>query len=145
MPLPDPKPGLVIRYAYLWHDEHIQGREEGRKDRPCAVILSTVREQGETVVTVAPITHTPPRSSVEAVEIPRVTKQRLGLDADQSWVVVSEINRFSWPGPDIRLIDPRKPGEYAYGYLPPRLFTTIKHSLVTLAKALKLKTVHRSE
>lgn len=121
------------------------GREEGQKDRPCAVILSIVWEQGETVVTVAPITHTLPRSSVEAVKIPPVTKQRLGLDADPSWVVVSEVNRFVWPGPDIRPVDSRKPGEYAYGYLPPHLFTTIKHSLVTLAKALRLKTVQRTE
>jgi hypothetical protein len=32
--LPKPEPGLVIRYSYLWHDEHRQGREEGVKDRP---------------------------------------------------------------------------------------------------------------
>jgi hypothetical protein len=33
MPIPNPEPGLVISYAYLWHDEHHAGREEG-KDRP---------------------------------------------------------------------------------------------------------------
>ena len=29
MPLPAPEPGLVVRYADLWHAEHLQGREEG--------------------------------------------------------------------------------------------------------------------
>jgi hypothetical protein len=31
---PEPQPGLIISYAYLWHHEHRAGREEGLKDRP---------------------------------------------------------------------------------------------------------------
>jgi hypothetical protein len=31
MPIPNPEPGLVISYAYLWHHEHQAGREEGQK------------------------------------------------------------------------------------------------------------------
>jgi hypothetical protein len=34
----------------------------------------------------------------EAVEIPAVVKRHLGLDEARSWIVVSEINRFIWPG-----------------------------------------------
>jgi len=34
MALPDPQPGLVISYSYLWHHEHRAGREEGLKSRP---------------------------------------------------------------------------------------------------------------
>ncbi len=60
MSLPDPTPGLVIGYAYLWRDEARSGQEEGRKDRPCVIILSVQTLRGETVVTVAPITHAPP-------------------------------------------------------------------------------------
>ena len=145
MALPDPQPGMVIRYAYLWHDEHRKGQEEGRKDRPCVVILSAVKELGEWMVTVAPVTHTPPRSAVEAVEIPLTTKQRLGLDDERSWVVVSEVNRFIWPGPDLRPVRSDQPGEFIYGYLPPRLFNTIKQSLLTLARAMQLKAVRRVE
>jgi PHD/YefM family antitoxin component YafN of YafNO toxin-antitoxin module len=37
--LPVPVPGLVIRYSYLWQAEHVRGREEGVKDRPCVVIF----------------------------------------------------------------------------------------------------------
>jgi hypothetical protein len=32
MPFPNPEPGLVISYAYLWHHEHQVGREEGQKE-----------------------------------------------------------------------------------------------------------------
>jgi hypothetical protein len=46
MPLPAPQRGLVISYAYLWHHEHRAGLEEGRKDRPCVIVLAapTVRK-----------------------------------------------------------------------------------------------------
>lgn len=145
MVLPEPKPGMVIRYAYLWHDEHRQGQEEGRKDRLCVVILSAVKEQDEWMVTVAPVTHTTPRTRIEAVEIPLATKQRLGLDHERSWVVVSEVNRFIWPGPDLRPAHRDRPGEFIYGYLPPKLFSTIKQSLLTLAQAMRLKAVRRAE
>jgi len=40
VPLPAPVPGLVIRYSYLWHSEHLAGREEGEKDRPCAIVAA---------------------------------------------------------------------------------------------------------
>jgi hypothetical protein len=99
---PDPVPGLVIRYSYLWLDEYRRGQEEGTKDRPCAVILVSAASQGERVITVLPVTHAPPADPDLAVEIPRTTKRRLGLDDERSWVVLSEANRFIWPGPDLR-------------------------------------------
>jgi hypothetical protein len=40
---PVPRPGLVIRYSYLWESEVRQGREEGTKDRPCAIVLVVLR------------------------------------------------------------------------------------------------------
>jgi mRNA-degrading endonuclease toxin of MazEF toxin-antitoxin module len=144
MPLPSPHPGLVIHYAYLWHAEHNQGQEEGIKDRPCVIVLTAEGAAGETVVTVLPITHTPPSDPGAAVEIPLPTKQRLGLDPERSWVICSEINRFVWPGPDLRAI-PGRPGEIAYGTLPPRLFQQIKQCLLSLADARRLRAVARSQ
>ena len=85
MALPAPEPGLVIGYAYLWHSEHERSQEEGLKDRPCAIVLTTRDEAGETVVLVAPLTHAPPDKAAEGVEIPLATKQRLGLDPARSW------------------------------------------------------------
>lgn len=52
--------GLVIRHAYLWWNEARQGREEGRKDRPCVIIHQRQNEHGETEVFICPVTHTPP-------------------------------------------------------------------------------------
>lgn len=86
MTLPRPEPGLVIRYSYLWLSEHREGREEGIKDRPCAVVLALVNADGDTRVTVLPITHSPPADASIAIEVPPDTKKRLGLDTDRSWI-----------------------------------------------------------
>jgi mRNA-degrading endonuclease toxin of MazEF toxin-antitoxin module len=102
--LPIPERGLVISYAYLWHSEYEQGREEGVKDRPCVIVLAIEEKDGKRLVTVAPVTHSPPSIANAAVEIPPATKQRLGLDDAQSWIMVSETNCFAWPGPDLRPI-----------------------------------------
>lgn len=63
----------------------MEGREDGSKDRPCAVIASLrVDNVGDTRVLVLPVTHTAPEHHVLAVEIPAVTKTRLGLDDARS-------------------------------------------------------------
>jgi hypothetical protein len=80
--LPEPRPGLVIGYSYLWERDFRAGREEGSKDRPCAV------------------------------------KRHLGLDELRSWLICAGVNRFVWPGPDLRPIARQRPGEFAYGMLP---------------------------
>ena len=55
MPFPEPTHGLVIRYSYLWRDEHLKGQEEGVKDRPCAIILVVTNEENaDQTVTVIP-------------------------------------------------------------------------------------------
>ncbi|MGE3477663.1 MAG: hypothetical protein AB7H70_17820 [Rhodospirillaceae bacterium] len=51
MSFPAPVPGLVIRYSYLWRDEFLKGREEGVKDRPCALVLVTYAEDGDEIAT----------------------------------------------------------------------------------------------
>jgi hypothetical protein len=145
VPLPTPEPGLVIRYAYLWHSDYEQGREEGDKNRPCAVILIAIDDGGETVVTVLAVTHTPPRHPDDAVELPLATKQRLGLDDARSWVVVNELNRFIWPGPDLRAVPPTEAGCFDYGPLPPGLYRTNRQCFLTCARAQRLKVVRRTE
>lgn len=84
MVFPEPKPGLVVRYSYLWRREADRGREVDAKDRPCLVVL-TVKVEGSALrVRVAPITHLPPQRSEDAIELPQATKRRLGLDEDRS-------------------------------------------------------------
>lgn len=124
MPIPTPEPGLVISYAYLWHHEARRGQEEGRKDRPCVIVLVVDRQpDADTLVTVLPVTHRPPTEAGAAVEIPPAVKRHLGLDDGRSWVVVSEGDRFVWPGHDLRKV----PGtdRYDYGFIPPRFFVGV--------------------
>lgn len=145
MSLPTPGPGLVIRYFYLWAREHDEGREEGVKDRPCAVLLATKTEAGDLRVIVLPITHLPPRDPESAVAIPLPTKRRLGLDDDQSWVVLTEGNVFTWPGPDLRFGPDRDPESVAFGFLPAKLFDTIRDRFLSLHRRSKSRFVGRSE
>ncbi|MGH7086941.1 MAG: type II toxin-antitoxin system PemK/MazF family toxin [Acetobacteraceae bacterium] len=142
MPLPNPVPGLVISYAYLWRDQQDQGREEGVKDRPCVVVLAVRQEEGERIVTVAPITHTPPRHAKDAIELPAATKRRLGLDDDRSWIVATELNRFLWPGPDLRPV-PGKPGQFAYGGLPRQLMVQLRERIAELHRDRRFRMVRR--
>jgi hypothetical protein len=136
MALPEPEPGLVISYAYLWHHEHETGQDEGRKDRPCVIVVALERaSDGATVVTVAPVTHRPPDDRDAAVEIPQTIKQHLGLDPQRSWVVVTEGNKFVWPGFDLRKV----PGteRFDYGFLPPRFFSSVLEGFTAWRKKRK--------
>jgi hypothetical protein len=143
VPLPIPETGLVVSYSYLWHSEYERDQEEGLKDRPCAIILVTEDAPGETVVTLVPITHSSPEG--DAVEIPLPVKWRLGLDEERSWAVVSEVNRFAWPGPDLRPVPHGDDERFDYGFLPPSLFRQIRDRLLAAAAAQRLKVVPRSE
>ena len=131
MAIPNPEPGLVISYAYLWRREFEAGQEEGRKNRPCVIVLSVEKHDSGTHVTVAPITHSPPSPGTPCLEIPLRVKQHLGLDDDRSWVILGEVNQFVWPGYDLRPI-PGKQGEMAYGCLPPRLFDQIRNGILDI-------------
>ena len=145
MSLPKPHPGLVVRYSYLWHAEHEAGREEGTKDRPCAVVLAVADADGRERVTVLPITHVEPKTKELAVEIPAVVKHRLGLDAQRSWIVIDEANRFIWPGPDLRRLPGGDQSTVVYGVLPPRLFEAVKVRFLAAAKARRARVVPRTE
>lgn len=125
MPLPQPELGLVLHYSYLWAHEHRRGLEEGVKDRPCVIMAIETAQDGSQLVTVVPITHTPPSGSVSAIELPQAVKRYLGLDGERSWIVIDDFNRFRWPGYDIRAIPARADSAHVYGYLPPVLFDQI--------------------
>jgi mRNA-degrading endonuclease toxin of MazEF toxin-antitoxin module len=141
---PDPRPGMVIRYGYLWLDEHEQGLEEC-KDRPAAVVVVLDDDQRHPLVTVVPITHTSPADAASAIEIPASTKRRLGLDDDRSWIVLSEANDFRWPGPDLRPLPGRDASTVVYGMLPPALFRIVRQRMVARVRAGKLARVARTE
>jgi hypothetical protein len=146
VPLPEPIPGLVIRYSYLWYSEHREGREEGQKDRPCAIIAAIrMDETGARRVLVLPVTHSPPQDPKLAVEIPRAAKERLRLDDERSWVVLSEWNDFVWPGLDLRPASGGDAGSVAYGVLPPGLFNSIRDQFLALVGKGRARHVPRTE
>jgi hypothetical protein len=129
----------------LWSDEHRLGREEGRKDRPCAIVLITEERNGPRRVTVLPITHSPPVDDRLAVEIPVEVKRRLSLDDARSWVILSEANRFDWPGPDLRPAPGGGAESVALGHLPFGLFEAIRLKFLAVIRARRMMPVPRSE
>jgi hypothetical protein len=136
MAIPDPQPGLVVSYGYLWHHEHLAGSEEGVKDRPSVIVLAThAASDRDTAVTVLPITHRAPARSDWAIEIPPAVKRHLGLDAARSWIVIAEGNEFLWPGYDLRKV----PGadRYDYGFLPPRFFAQVVEAFAAFHRSGK--------
>jgi hypothetical protein len=141
--LPRPVSGLVIGYSYLWETEFRAGHEEGSKDRPCAIVIASRTEEGDIVVTVAAITHSPPSRAQDAVELPPDVKRRLRLDAQRSWVICSELNRFVWPGPDLRPVSRQRPGEFVYGILPPGFMRQVFERLAALRAERKPRIVVR--
>lgn len=88
-----PKAGDVLRYPYLWARQAGYGETEGRKTRPCAVILSLKAGSGQTELRLCAVTTQPPQTRTHAVEVPEIEKRRAGLDSDLPlWVVVDEHN-----------------------------------------------------
>jgi hypothetical protein len=88
-----PKAGTVLRYPYLWARQAGIGETEGRKSRPCAVILAVRNEKGQTELRLCAVTSQPPQNHNHAIEVPAIEKRRAGLDGDMAlWVIVEEHN-----------------------------------------------------
>jgi hypothetical protein len=142
---PRPVTGLVIRYAYLWREEFRKGKEEGTKDRPCAVVLATQDINGKEIVTVLPVTHALPRDPASAIEIPLNVKRRLGMDSERSWIVLNEANQFIWPGPDLRPAILGDTDSVSYGILPARFIREIRTKFAENLRAGRGKIVPRTD
>lgn len=141
MPLPDPQPGLVIRYDYVWTNEAEEGRASG-KDRPACLVAASDSKARPRYVVLLPITHTPPAGDTVGVEIPAKVKRAIGLDDEPSWVIVSEHNIDEWPNGGLSPI-PGRPTEFSYGFLPPGLFGDIKAKFLELARSRRSSGVRR--
>jgi PemK-like, MazF-like toxin of type II toxin-antitoxin system len=119
--------------------------EEGAKERPCVVVLARQVVAGKTLVTVAPVTHAQPSDAQTAVEIPPQIKARLHLDDWASWVIVSEVNDFIWPGPDLRHVPGAQPPRFDFGVLPPGFFRKVRDQLLALHAARRVQPVPRTQ
>jgi hypothetical protein len=141
MAIPEPTPGLVVRYDYLWSRLAAAGRTQG-KDRPACIVVASDSETRPRFVVLLPITHSPPIGDTVAIEIPARVRQSLGLDDPPSWVIVSEFNVDEWPNGGLSPV-PGKPGVFAYGFIPPGLFGRIKARMLELARDGKSGAVRR--
>ena len=134
MAFPAPEVGLVVSFAYLWSREQQRGKTEGAKNRPCVIVTAVEEVDGRTVVTVSPISHSQPEDASSGIEIPPKVKSHLGLDGEKSWVILTEVNRFTWPGYDLCPISTRD-SRVDYGFLPPALFDQIKAGILTMIRS----------
>lgn len=141
MALPDPKPGLIVRYDYLWSREAAAGRDQG-KDRPTCLVAASDSLTRPRYVVLLPITHSMPDAGTIGIEIPAKVKQAIGLDDAPSWVIISEYNVDEWPNAGLSPI-PGRPGSFSYGFIPPGLFAQIKAKFLELARQNKSGAVRR--
>ena len=141
MVLPDPKPGLVVRYDYLWTHEAAAGRDQG-KARPACLVAATDPAIVPRYVVLLPITHTPPGGDTAGIEIPARVRQALGLDDVPSWAIVSEHNIDEWPNGGLSPL-PGRPDTFSHGFIPPGLFAQIKARFLELARARQSRAVRR--
>lgn len=142
--IPAARPGLVVRYEYLWRRQHLAGRTVAEKDRPACVVLSVSREDGERVV-ILPITTQPPPDREPAREIPQRVREHLGFPGGQRcWIVLSEANVDVLPSPDLRPL-PGSPGRFAYGLLPLRMVTELRAAVLEAIRRRRLGLVPRDE
>ena len=112
------------------------GREEGRKDRPCAVIVAAKNGR----VAVLPITSSKPDALTPAIELPAQIAHQIGLGDKPSWIIANEVNMFQWPGADIRSASR---DSWVFGQLPPGFTKALVQSV--RQKLASLKTVKRDQ
>jgi hypothetical protein len=134
MPLPTPEPGLVIRYQFLWSHEFDGGDEEGETIRPCLILSAKQLGNGATTVRVVPITHRPPTNP--ASEIPPAVRKHLGLDEAPSWIILTELNEFIWPGRYVFQI-PGTLDRFDHGVVPPMLLKRVVASILSIDNRVK--------
>ena len=132
--VPEPRPGLVFRYGYVWIDDYLRGHIDPAKDRP-ACILARIVDDAATLeavkglkpatgdVLVLPITTRLPRTPDLSIEMNPDDKRACG------WMYASVLgHRFRIqsgrrPNADLSLV----PGtdRFDYGVAPPGLMRRI--------------------
>src|SRR5689334_22050312 len=114
MTKPSPVGGLVVRYDYLWISERGQGREEGSKNRPCAVVVALpAKDEAPLRAMLCGITHSEPTAYQEGMGIPAAVRRYLGLDEDKCWTFTSEVNIVDCDDPGLI---PVAEGQWVYAF-----------------------------
>ena len=84
----DIQSGSLIEYQFLWNRESLNGETEGRKSRPCAVVLRLRNS-----FLIMPVTTKQPLTNTLAIPFPEIEALRLKLERGiKRWVIIDEIN-----------------------------------------------------
>lgn len=107
------------------------------------VVVARIERRGRSELIVAPVTHSAPERPADGIELPPKVKRQLGLDQARSWIITTELNRFIWPGPDVRIA----PGKDSplYDAIPELLFDRLRASVASHVAAGRLKVTKRTE
>ena len=138
MPLPEPRLGLVVRYAFVWAGMDRNAPVHSGKDRPCLIVnLRSVPEpslKGRSVtrVTYLPISHRAPGEGEGALAVPPRVAQHLGLTDEKSFIYTTYAVEDDWPLDIVRVQG--KPDRFDYGFIPPRLFAAVTADFATYLK-----------
>lgn len=131
------RPGSGPRHSPQFSMESRSGQREGRKARPCVIIVAARQmDTGRVRVTVAPITHTPPDDEAACVEIPVAVARGAKLDHGRQWLRFDEVNSFDWPGFDLSPIVGISEN-FAYGMLPRRFFESSRQAILNRVRDRK--------
>jgi hypothetical protein len=154
--IPEPVPGLIFRYGYLWLAEFRQGRTDPAKDRPACIVVRVVEtadpdlrvagtrgaRPGSGDVVILPITTQRPRADQVAIELSPDDKRLCRLDPGvPSWVIVSEFNVDIWPNADLSLVP--ETGEFFYGIARPGLLARIARAFGDVRRTQRIVGVKR--
>lgn len=138
-----PTPADVIEYAFLWEREAARGLAEGLKSRPC-LVLATEMRSGVLRVAVAPITSA--RQPFGAgVEVPAAAGARLGLRTLPSWIAFTDVNEFTWPGPDLRPAGADREPFWLYGMVSHKLHRYVRQMILARCLAGSSFVVRRTD
>lgn len=107
------------------------------------VVVARIVRDGRAEIIVAPVTHNPPDRPHEAIEMPARVKRVLGLDQERSWIVTAELNRFTWPGPDIRVAPGRETP--VFDAIPELLFDKVRAAVAKHVDVGRLRMTKRTE
>jgi hypothetical protein len=154
--IPEPVPGLIFRYGYLWLAEFRQGRTDPAKDRPACIVLrvadaadlglhvagARAAPLGPGDVVILPITTQRPPTGQVAIELSPDEKRLCRLDPGvPSWVIVSEFNADIWPNADLSLVP--ETGEFFYGIARPGLLARIGRAFADARRTRRIIGVKR--
>lgn len=73
------------------------------------------------------------------------TARRIGLDGAPQWIGLTDLNRFTWPGPDLRPLPGRSRDSVVIGELPVKLVQILIDRLQAALGAGQAKVTERGE